>query len=132
MRFSATTLLALTASASAAVLPRSQYGSWDVVLEEKSSGEQYMDATFTSDAYPNGLRSACISNPTATPAYFRCNRAAITYSYDGTTLKMQQSIELPNTQTVFGEVALELTPSPYEDLDMKQGRVTVPVNKAIA
>jgi hypothetical protein len=84
MQFSAT-LLAFAASASAAVLPRtSPYGSWNVALEVNTEHNFFISATFTSDAYPDGLRNACVENPFATPPFAkRCDHLQFTYSYDG-------------------------------------------------
>jgi hypothetical protein len=84
MQFS-TALLAFAASASAAVLPRtSTYGSWSVAMNVNTEHTIYISATFTSDAYPDGLRNACVENPFATPPVVkRCDHLAFTYSYDG-------------------------------------------------
>jgi hypothetical protein len=86
MQFS-TVVLALVASASAAVLPRSTGGEWDVQITLGPEPDNlYLTAQYKSDSYPgeNYLRSACVEAPHATlPVAHRCDRAAFDFSYDG-------------------------------------------------
>jgi hypothetical protein len=94
MQISAT-LLALTASASAAVLHRAYpYDSWNVALNVNHEHDFFISATFTSDACPVGLRNACVENSFATlPVAKRCDHLEFTFSYDGqsTFLVLQPS-----------------------------------------
>jgi hypothetical protein len=79
-----TVVLALAASASAAVLPRSPLGSWSVSLEQlNSNGALYTDAVYKSDAYPEGLATHCVFDASSTPVYNRCDRASVTADWDG-------------------------------------------------
>jgi hypothetical protein len=85
MQFS-TIVVALAASASAAVLPRSYMGSWDVQITTGPEERLYLTAQFKSDSYPGDdyLRSACVEAPHATlPVAHRCDRAAFDFVYDG-------------------------------------------------
>lgn len=79
MRFSAATLLALAASATAAVIPRSQYGQFKTSVTVLNDGRQFVSATYTSDSYPDGLRSSCVLNSGADG----CDRAAFKSEWDG-------------------------------------------------
>lgn len=86
MQFS-TVLLALAASASAAVIPRDGQGQWSVSMHLGPDPQAiYLHAEFTSDEYTedNKLRSTCVEAPNATlPVAHRCDRAAFDFSYDG-------------------------------------------------
>lgn len=70
MRFT-TALLSLAATASAAVLPRSQLGSWDVSVSKSAYANGYnsqtVTAVYTSDSYPEGVNKKCeyVFNPAA-------------------------------------------------------------------
>lgn len=89
MRFSTATVLGLAASATAAVLPRSQLGSWTVSVSESSYANGYKTrsatAVYTSDSYPEGITSTCsfVANPVATETD-TCDEG-FTYTYDGTS-----------------------------------------------
>jgi hypothetical protein len=79
-----TVVLALAASASAAVLPRTALGSWKVSLEQlNSNGAFYTDAVYTSDAYPEGLVTHCILNASETPVFNGCDKLGVTADWDG-------------------------------------------------
>jgi hypothetical protein len=79
-----TVVLALAASASAAVIPRSPLGSWKVSLEQlNSNGALYTDAVYTSDAYPEGLATHCVLNTSETPVFNRCDQLGVTADWDG-------------------------------------------------
>lgn len=58
-----TSLLALAATASAAVLPRSELGSWDITVVKSTSASGYQSQTatavYTSDSYPEGVTKEC-------------------------------------------------------------------------
>lgn len=86
MQFSAV-LLALAASASAAVLPRQEMGQWAVTASVgPAPGYVYLHAEFTSDEYPGDkkLRSTCVEAPNAElPVAHRCDRAAFDFQWDG-------------------------------------------------
>lgn len=86
MQFSAV-LLALAASASAAVLPRDGMGQWHVTMQVGPAPKYvYLHAEFTSDEYPgdNKLRSTCVEAPEAElPVVHRCDRAAFDFKWDG-------------------------------------------------
>jgi hypothetical protein len=60
MYLSAPTLFAFAASASAVALLRSAYGSWDLTLYVDADKAQYIFTKYTTNAYPEGLRSTCI------------------------------------------------------------------------
>ncbi|KAH7357419.1 hypothetical protein BKA66DRAFT_245416 [Pyrenochaeta sp. MPI-SDFR-AT-0127] len=107
--------LGLATSSLAAVLPRSQYGSWDVSVTKSAFANgfqsQTVSAVFTSDSYPEGVTSTCswVNNPANDPSETSsCDNASFSYEYDGQTISLQQTVELPNQQTVFGSAALEL------------------------
>ena len=78
-----TTILALAATSSAAVLPRSPLGSWSVEVTVSPDHSVYVTAKYVSDAYPDGLRNACIDNPFENPPYHRCDHAEFDFVYDG-------------------------------------------------
>ncbi|USP79673.1 hypothetical protein yc1106_06947 [Curvularia clavata] len=124
MQFS-TVLLALAASASAAVIPRDGQGQWVVNMSLGPEPQSvYIHAEFTSDEYPEDkkLRSTCVEAPNATlPVAHGCDRAAFDFSFDGKTIKLQQN--LPNGITVFGE-------APFEGGNKYEG--IIPVTSAIA
>lgn len=86
MQFS-TVLLALAASASAAVLPRDGMGQWAVSATVGPEPDYiYLHAEFTSDEYSgdNKLRSTCVeANDAETPNLHGCDRAAFDFSFDG-------------------------------------------------
>lgn len=85
MQFS-TVLLALTASVSAAVLPRDGQGQWSVSMTLGPAESVYLHAEFTSDDYPEDkkLRSTCVEAPNAElPVAHRCDRAEFDFTYDG-------------------------------------------------
>jgi hypothetical protein len=90
MQFS-TVVLALTATASAAVLPRdNNQGSWLATLTLGPTIEElYLTAEFDSAEYPAGdrqtsLRNACVYSPNAEPPLpKRCDHLEFDYSYDG-------------------------------------------------
>jgi hypothetical protein len=87
MQFS-TVLLALVATTSAAVLPRTENkGQWSVHVTLGPDIEQlYLHAEFTSDEYDeeHKLRSTCVEAPNAElPVIHGCDRAAFDFSYDG-------------------------------------------------
>lgn len=89
MRYT-TALLALAASASAAVLPRSQLGSWDVKVAKSAYANGYQTETatavYTSDSYPEGVSKKCtfVSDPRVAgeKAGLTCDEG-FTYSFDG-------------------------------------------------
>jgi hypothetical protein len=80
-----TIVLALAASASAAVLPRAQpQGSWHIQLTKYvPKNNLYLTATFTSAAYPDGLRNACVEDPSEDPVFHNCDHREFSFSYDG-------------------------------------------------
>jgi hypothetical protein len=79
-----TAILALAASASAAVIPRANGDSWTVSLSQlDSNGAFYTTAVLHSEAYPEGLKSSCVLDASTTPVYNRCDRAAFTADWDG-------------------------------------------------
>jgi hypothetical protein len=83
MQFIAT-VLALAATSSAAVLPRSEHGSWAAQVTVSPDHSIYVTALFTSDAYPEGLMNACVENPFSNPPVpHRCDHAEFDFSYDG-------------------------------------------------
>jgi hypothetical protein len=84
MRFSTASIVALTAGASASVIPRSPYGQWYVEVTVSPDHSNYVTAKFTSDSYPDGLRNACVDNPFSDPPVpKRCDHVETTYNYDG-------------------------------------------------
>ncbi|EMD62216.1 hypothetical protein GGP41_002332 [Bipolaris sorokiniana] len=123
MQFSAV-LLALAASASAAVLPRQEMGQWAVTASVgPAPGYVYLHAEFTSDEYPGDkkLRSTCVEAPNAElPVAHRCDRAAFDFQWDGKVLNVQQT--LPSGATLFGS-------APYDGSSDFDG--VIPVEKAI-
>jgi hypothetical protein len=148
MQFS-TIVLALAASASAAVIPRDNaLGQWHVQITVNQDQQVYLTAKFSSDAYPEGLRNACIDEPTSTPPYHRCDHLEFDFAYDGNctlnistfrtstttniliALNLTQTVDLPTKQTVFGEAFMPVT----KDLGdgRMQAEAIVPVIKAIA
>jgi hypothetical protein len=151
MQFS-TVALALAASASAAVLPRSTMGEWDVQITLGPEPDNlYLTAQYKSDSYPGDdyLRSACVEAPHATlPVAHRCDRAAFDFSYDGQCkfcsfielfetakltyidINLTQTVDLPNKMTVFGSAYLPVTET-LED-GRKKAEGTVKVTSAIA
>jgi hypothetical protein len=79
-----TVVLALAASASAAVLPRSPLGSWSVSIEQlDSNGAFYTNAVYKSDAYPEGLATHCVLDASETPVFNRCDKLGVTADWDG-------------------------------------------------
>ncbi|CAO2649623.1 Nn.00g070080.m01.CDS01 [Neocucurbitaria sp. VM-36] len=115
MHFSTLTVLGLATTSLASVLPRSQYGSWSVSVSKSAYANgfqsQTVSANFTSTSYPSGIISTCKyeNNPTKTPAESSsCDNEAFEYTYDGQTIKLQQTVELPTPQTVFGSAPLTL------------------------
>lgn len=90
MQFTAA-ILALAASASAVALPRSTMGSWEVSLSQlDTTGSFFTTAVFTSDAYPEGLRSSCVITAEE-PIFNRCDRASFTADWDGKSKFQLQS-----------------------------------------
>jgi hypothetical protein len=148
MQFSAI-VLALAASASAAVIPRDNaLGQWIVQITVNQEQQVYLTAKFSSDAYPDGLRNACIDEPTSTPPYHRCDHLEFDFAYDGNckptsrhfgsvsitntsiALNLTQTVELPEKHTVFGEAFMPVTTDLGDG--RKQAEAIVPVLKAIA
>jgi hypothetical protein len=90
-----TTLLALAATSSAAVLPRSNQGSWFAQVTVNPDHTVYVNAKFTSDAYPEGLRNSCVENAFSDPPYpRRCDHLEFDYSYDGQCKILHQSFAI--------------------------------------
>lgn len=93
MRFSTAMIIPLAALASAAVLPRSELGSWAVSISKSAyaNGYQSMTATavYTSDAYPESISSTCnyVYNPSAAADSKETNVCSegFEYSFDGTS-----------------------------------------------
>lgn len=92
MHFSNIFTLGFAASACAAVLPRSQLGSWTVSVSKSAytNGYQSQTATaiYTSDSYPEGITSTCsyVYNPTVeNPEEKETNTCdeGFTYDFDG-------------------------------------------------
>jgi hypothetical protein len=89
MRFSTATVLGLAASTFAAVLPRSELGSWAVSFSKASfaNGLKSEDVTavYTSDSYPEGITSKCTYTytPWETPEESNSCDEGFTYSFDG-------------------------------------------------
>ncbi|KAF2823806.1 hypothetical protein CC86DRAFT_408827 [Ophiobolus disseminans] len=131
-------ILALAAMSSASVLPRAQDGSWAVAISSSAYANgfssQKVTANYTSSAYPAGIVSTCTEeyNPGNTPAATKgCDNEAFKFEYDGQTIKLQQNIELPTAQTVFGEGSLELKISDSVGRT-RSGEAVVEVTSAIA
>jgi hypothetical protein len=79
-----TAILALAGSASAAaLLPRSPMGSWHVQVTVDPDNSLYVTAPFHSDAYPDGLRNACVEDPNTTPPFHNCDHVEFDFSWDG-------------------------------------------------
>lgn len=136
MYFSTLTLLGLATTSLASVLPRSQYGSWAVSVSKSAYANGYQSQTvtanFTSTSYPSGIVSTCQweRNPANTPAETSsCDNEAFSYTYDGETISLQQSVELPTAQTVYGSAPLELA---YASGKTYTGSAVVDVTSAIA
>ncbi|KAH8638606.1 hypothetical protein IG631_06376 [Alternaria alternata] len=96
MQFS-TVLLALVATTSAAVLPRTENkGQWFVQMTLGPDIEQlYLYAEFTSDEYDeyHKLRSSCVEAPNAElPVAHRCDRAAGVTVYGSAPLSIHTFI----------------------------------------
>jgi hypothetical protein len=86
-----TTILALAATSSAAVLPRSEQGSWFAQVTVSPDHSVYVTAKFTSPSYPDGLRNACVENPFADPPVEkRCDHLEFNYVYDGQCKTLSQ------------------------------------------
>lgn len=91
MRFSTATILGLAATATAAVLPRSQLGSWAVSVSKSAYANGYQSQTatavYTSDSYPEGITSTCsyVYNPQVTEGEKETNVCdeGFSYSFDG-------------------------------------------------
>ncbi|KAH5398354.1 hypothetical protein HBI67_214610 [Parastagonospora nodorum] len=128
MQFS-TVVLALAATASAAVLPRANpQGQWLASLTLGPVVEDlYLTAEFTSDDYSgdNKLHNACVQNG---EGFHRCDHVEFDFSYDGATLNLTQN--LPNGVTVFGSVPFPVT-TYQEDGSFRDTQI-VPVTSAIA
>jgi hypothetical protein len=82
MRFSAA-IVALAATASAAVIPRAAGDSWKVSVSQLPDGRFYTNAVLTTAEYPEGLRSHCAIDARETPVFNRCDRAAFSADWDG-------------------------------------------------
>jgi hypothetical protein len=98
MQFS-TVLLALAASASAAVLPRQTMGQWTVTVQPRLvPGSVHIHAEFTSDEFPGDkkLRSTC-SGPVADHG---CDRAAFDYKWDGKSKFNTSNDSVDNTADI--------------------------------
>ena len=86
-----TTLLALAATASAAVLPRSDLGSWAITISKSAFANghqsQTASAVYTSDAYPEGIARTCsyVYNPAVTEGEKETSTCddGFGYSFDG-------------------------------------------------
>jgi hypothetical protein len=139
-----TTILALAATSSAAVLPRSEQGSWFAQVTVSPDHSVYVTAKFTSPSYPDGLRNACVENPFADPPYKRCDHLEFDYVYDGqcktpypfvaksteltympTVLNLTQKIQLPTPQTVYGEAYIPFTKDLGDGRTLGEGVVEV-------
>jgi hypothetical protein len=102
MQFS-TVVLALAATASAAVLPRQTgQGQWYAQLTNgPAPAGLYLTATFTSDEYSgdNKLRNACVDSPNNVPlpAPHRCDHKGTDFSYDGTGMFDLDTQHIDNT-----------------------------------
>jgi hypothetical protein len=154
MRFSAASLLALAASATAAVLPRSDLGSFDTtvtILEGNTPKEFFLSTKYTSEAYPDGLRASCVFNAPGWPAgESRCDHTYASATYDGYSklfkassshrnemiantciaARIQFNVELPEPMTIFGEGPVPVEYDEYTNTE--RGSAIVPVVKAIA
>jgi hypothetical protein len=97
MQFS-TIVLALAASASAAVIPRAalpEQGRWHVQLSKSEpKNNLYLTAKFTSPSYPDGLRNACVEDPSETPTFKRCDHVEFDFTYDSESKFYPQSARL--------------------------------------
>lgn len=88
MLFTALSILGLSALSSAAAVPRSTYGSWDVTIVQSSYANGYRSqeatAVYTSDSYPDGITSKCKYeyNPAATPNTTDSCDQGFSYTYD--------------------------------------------------
>ncbi|KAF2024908.1 hypothetical protein EK21DRAFT_93677 [Setomelanomma holmii] len=132
-----TPLLTLLASTSlAAVLPRSGLGSWAVTINKASYANGYksldISAVYTSDSYPDGISSSCstVKPSAADPEQPRTCSAGFEASYDGSSVSLQQTVELPINATVFGSGPIKLTTSGAGRI--YTGSATVEVTSATA
>lgn len=147
-------ILTLSASSLAAVVPRSQYGAWDVAVSKSAYANgfksQTVSAIFTSDSYPEGIKSTCkyVYNPASEPKESsECDNEAFSYQYDGQSklparsaeengtdfcvaIKLQQVVDEPSKQTVFGNASLTLKSDAVGRTFT--GETTVDVTSAIA
>lgn len=89
MLFQSTLFLAIAASASAAVVPRSANGEWFVTFTRSAYASGYTSevavGNYTSDSYPEGIVSQCDReyNPAATPKeVITCNNG-FSATWDG-------------------------------------------------
>jgi hypothetical protein len=91
MRFSAATIFGLAASATAAVLPRSQLGSWDVSVLKTAAANGYnsqsVTAVYTSDETTEPITKKCsyAYNPTVEPKESNSCDEGFSATYDGTS-----------------------------------------------
>lgn len=117
MLFTALSILGLSALSSAAAVPRSTYGSWDVTIVQSSYANGYRSqeatAVYTSDSYPDGITSKCKYeyNPAATPNTTDSCDQGFSYTYDSynSIVAIQQIVQEPSPNTtLFGNGTLEL------------------------
>ncbi|KAJ4367126.1 hypothetical protein N0V83_007656 [Neocucurbitaria cava] len=116
MQFTTLTLLSLAATGFSAVLPRSQYGAWDVKYSKSAYANGYqsltLTANFTSESYPAGILSTCttVRNPAVSlNETSSCDNDNFSYELNNEAISLTQSIELPTPQTVFGNGTLVYT-----------------------
>ncbi|KAF9695280.1 hypothetical protein EKO04_007009 [Ascochyta lentis] len=118
MRLTTTTLLSLAATSTAAVLPRSQLGSWTLSVSKSAYANGYNSQTataiYTSDSYPDGITSTCkyVYNPAVAegePKETDTCDEGFSYSFDGQTVSLSQVVQKPSAgTTVFGSAPLTL------------------------
>jgi hypothetical protein len=145
MQFS-TVVLALAATASAAVLPRqSGQGQWYAQLTNGPAPTGlYLTATFTSDDFSgdNKLRNACVdppltvattwssTSPTTEPVSLTSTVTTSRTPADVIIVDLNLTQTLPNGVTVFGSEPFALTTVNADGSTFNEG--VVPVSSAIA
>ena len=151
-----TAILALAATTTASMAPRSEMGSWSIVVTKSAYANGFQSQTiagnFSSPSYPDGIVSTCsvVRDPAVSLEEQKTCDDAFSAEYDGqsklgtnelawralklifgTAVTVQQNVELPTKQTVFGNAPLTLTADDAAGRTSK-GDVIVDVTSAIA
>lgn len=98
-------VLALSALSTAAVLPRSDLGSWNVTIVKSAYANGYRSevstAVYTSESYPEGVSAECryVLNPAVRPAESSSCDEGFSVEYDG---KSKCSVFLGGTRLTSG------------------------------